>query len=228
MKTNIFILFIVTAIISSCSKKDSTTTNPTPAVAYINTNAGSSWTYNEVDSSTATPKNTNYTVNSTNTDTTINNKSYHVYSYSYGGSEYLNLTGHNYYQYDSVPGGLGQVIERLYLQDNAAVNATWSQNFSVNISEGGITLPVPVTLTNKIIITGTTLIVNGITYTGVIHVSTSISSTSIPAADLTSSIDSYYAPNYGLIENSTLVNLNYSGVTEYVNTKTLLTSSVLK
>ena len=228
MKTNIFILFIATAIISSCSKKDSTTTNPTPAATCINNNAGSSWTYNEIDSSAATPTNTNYTVSSTSTDTTINSKSYHVYSYSYGGSEYLNLTGNNYYQYDSVPGGLGQVIERLYLVDNAAVNATWSQNFSVNINVGSVPISVPVILTNKIIETGTTLIVNGITYTGVIHVSTTISSTSIPAANLTSSIDSYYAPNYGLIENSTLVNLNYLGITEYVNTKTLLTSSVLK
>ena len=228
MKTNIFLLFIATAIISSCSKKDSTTKNPTPAVNYINTNSGSSWTYNEVDSSTATPKNSNYTVSSTNTDTTINNKSYHVYSYSYGGSEYLNLTGHNYYQFDSIPGGLGQVIERLYLEDNAAVNATWSQNFSVNINVGGLPFAVQVTLVNKITETGISRMVNGNNYTGVMHVSTTISSTSIPAANLTSSIDSYYAPNYGLIENSTLVKLNYLGVSENVNIKTQLMSSVLK
>ena len=228
MKTNIFILFVATAIISSCGKKDSTTTNPTPAATYININSGSSWNYNEVDSSTATPKNSNYIVTSTNTDTTINNKSYHVYSYSYGGSEYLNLTGHNYYQFDSIPGGLGQVIERLYLEDNAAVNATWSQNFSVNINVGSVPFAVQVTLANKIMQTGLSRMVNGTNYTGVIHVSTTISSSSIPAADLTSSIDSYYAPNYGLIENSTLVKLNYLGVSENVNIKTQLVSSILK
>lgn len=228
MKTNIFILIIATTIISSCSKKDATPSTPPTTDTYLNSNAGSSWTYHETDSSTATPSSSDYTVTSTSTDTTINSKSYHIYSYSYGGSEYLNLTGHNYYQFDSVPGGLGQVIERLYLQDNAAVNATWSQNFTVNISAGGITLPVQVTLENKIIGTGMSRTVNGIPYSGVIHVSTTISSTSIPAANLTSSIDSYYAPNYGLIENSTLVNLNYLGLTENVNIKTQLMSSVLK
>ncbi|MEO6837762.1 MAG: hypothetical protein ABI185_05200 [Ginsengibacter sp.] len=227
MKTNIFLLFIATAIISSCSKKDSTT-NPTPTVTYINSNSGSSWTYNEVDSSTATPKNSNYTVSSTSTDTTINTKKYHIYSYSYGGSEYLNLSGSDYYQFDSVPGGLGQVIERLYLKDNLAVNSTWSQNFSVSMNVGGIPFSIPVTLANQIRDTGISRMVNGINYTGVIHVSTTISSSSIPAADLTSSIDSYYAPNYGLIENSTLVKLNYLGVSENVNIKTQLVSSILK
>ena len=228
MKTNILVLIIATTIISSCSKKDATPSTPPTTDAYLNSNAGSSWTYHETDSSTATPSSSDYTVTSTSTDTTIDSKSYHIYSYSYGGSEYLNLTGHNYYQFDSIPGGLGQVIERLYLQDNAAANATWSQNFSVNMNVGGVPFAIPVTLTNKIVETGISRMVNGTNYTGVIHVSTTISSTSIPAANLTSSIDAYYAPNYGLIENSTLVNLNYLGLAEYVNIKTQLTSSVLK
>lgn len=228
MKTNILIIFIATGIISSCGKKDTTSTTSPTSESYINTNEGSSWIYHEDDSSSATPTSSDYIVTSTSSDTTVNNKKYHIYSYSYGGSEYLNLSGHDYYQYDSIPGGLGQVIERLYLQDNATANATWSQNFSVNINVGGVPFAIQVTLTNKIIETGISRMVNGTNYTGVIHVSTTISSTSIPAANLTSSIDSYYAPNYGLIENSTLVNLNYLGLTEYVNIKTQLTSSVLK
>ena len=93
---------------------------------------------------------------------------------------------------------------------------------------GGVPMAILVNLTNKIVETGISRMVNGTNYTGVIHVSTTISSTSIPAANLTSSIDGYYAPNYGLIENSTLVNLNYLGLAEYVNIKTQLTSSVLK
>lgn len=228
MKTNVLLFFIATIIvISSCGKRDTTPTNPPPSDdTYINTNTGSSWTYHEVDSSTATPQNSDYTVTSTSADTTINSKKYHIYSYSYGGSEYLNLSGHDYYQFDSIPGGLGQVIERLYLKDNLAVNTTWSQNFSVNIT--GIPFAIQGTLTNKIVETGISKMVNGTNYTSVIHVSTTISSTAIPASDFTSSIDSYYAPNYGLIENSTLVNLDYPGLTENVNIKTQLMSSVLK
>ncbi|HUZ58875.1 MAG TPA: hypothetical protein VMU83_08840 [Hanamia sp.] len=227
MKTNVLLVFIAATIISSCSKKDTaSTTTPPSSDSYINLNPGSVWNYNEIDSSTSTPTNSNYNVTSTSVDTPINNKKYHIYNYSYGGSEYLNLTGHDYYQYDSIPGGLGQVIERLYLEDNAAVNATWSQNFSVNIT--GIPFAIQGTLTNKIVETGISKMVNGTNYTGVIHVSTIISSSAIPSSNFTSSIDSYYAPNYGLIENSILVNLNYSGLTEYVNTKTQLMSAVLK
>lgn len=227
MKTNVLLVFIAATIISSCSKKDTaSTTTPPTSDSYINVNPGSVWNYSEIDSSTSTPTNSNYNVTATSEDTTINSKQYHIYNYSYGGSEYLNLTGHDYYQYDSIPGGLGQVIERLYLEDNAAVNATWSQNFSVNIT--GIPFAIQGTLTNKIVETGISKMVNGTNYTGVIHVSTTISSSAIPSSNFTSSIDSYYAPNYGLIENSILVNLNYSGLTEYVNTKTQLMSAVLK
>jgi len=227
MKTIALPFFILTIIISSCGKKNTTSTNP-PASGntYINSNAGSSWIYHETDSSTATPQNSDYTVTSTSSDTTINSKNYHIYSYSYGGHEYLNISGHDYYQFDTIPGGFGQVIERLYLKDNAAVNTTWSQNFSVNIT--GIPFAIQGTLTNKIVETGISRMVNGTNYTGVIHVSTSISSTAIPASNFTSSIDSYYAPNFGLIENSTLINLNYQGLAENVNIKTQLVSSVLK
>lgn len=228
MKTIVPLFFIVTIIISSCGKKDTTSNTTPPDNTYLNTNSGSSWTYHQVDSSTATPQSSDYIVTSTSSDTTINSKKYHIYNYSYGGSEYLNLSGHDYYQFDTIPGGFGQVIERLYLKDNQAVNFTWTQNFSVNINVGGLPVAIQGTLTNKIVETGATLIVNGITYTNVIHVSTTISSSLIPASSFTSSIDSYYAPNFGLIENSTLVNLNYQGLAENVNIKTQLISSVLK
>lgn len=226
MKTNILILFIATAIISSCSKKDDTTTDTPPTQdSYININAGSSWTYHEIDSSTATPQSSDYIVTSTASDTTINSKKYHIYSYSYGGSEYLNLSGHDYYQYDSIPGGLGQIIERLYLKDNASANTTWLQNFSVNIT--GVPFSIQGTLTNKIVETGISRTINSITYTDVIHVSTTISSSAIPTG-LTSDINAFYAKNYGLIESSAIVNLDYMGITQNVNIRTQLMSAVLK
>ena len=228
MKTNILILFFAIFIMSSCSKKDATPTTPPTTDSYINTNAGSSWTYHEIDSSSATPNSSDYSVTSTSSDTTIasSGRKYHVYTYSYGGSEYLNISGNDYYQFDSVPVSGAGNVERLYLEDNASVGATWNQTFNLTIPN--VPIPVPLTVTNKIVEKGITVVVNNITYNNVIHVSTSLSSSLIPAATFTSSIDSYYAPNYGLIENSTLVQLNYLGITQNVNIKTQLMSAVLK
>jgi hypothetical protein len=224
MKAKNLFFFIATALVASCGKKDDTNpSNPTTA-SYINTKAGSSWTYNELDSSGSTPKNTDYTLTSTSNDTAINSKTYHVYSYSYGGSQYLNLTGNDYYQFDTVPVNGGGSVERIFLEDNLAVGGTWSQTFTLTIQN----IPVPLTVTNKVAEKLTSLVVNNITYNNVIHVSSSISSSLIPPASLTSSIDSYYAENYGLIKNNTFVNLNYSGFTQNVNTKTQLISSALK
>ena len=75
---------------------------------------------------------------------------------------------------------------------------------------------------------GLTKVINGITYKNVIHVSTTISSSAIPSASLTSDIHSYYAPNYGLINNNTIVHLDYAGVKQDVNIATSLISASLK
>lgn len=223
MKSKNLFLLLVAVAIASCGKDNTNPSNPTTE-SYINTNAGSSWTYHSVDSSTATPQSADYTIISTSNDTTINSRKYHIYNYSYGGNQYLNLSGSDYYQFDTVPINGGGSVERIYLKDNLAVGGTWSQTFTLTLQN----IPVPVTVTNKIVEKLTSLEVNNIAYNSVIHVSSSISSSLIPPASLTSSIDTYYAQNYGLIKNSTLVNLNYMGFTQNVNTKTQLTSSTLK
>lgn len=225
MKTSIFILTIATLFFTACSKKENPNNNP-PATtdSFININPGSTWTYHEDDSSTATAKSTDYTITSTSSDSTIGTRSYHVYNYSYGGSQYLNLSGNDYYQYTSVPGSNGTTVERKYLVDNMKQGVSWSETFTVTVSN----IPVPVTLTNTIAEKGISRTVNGVNYTNVIHVSTTLSSTAVPPTALTSSIDSYYAPNYGLIENSTLVSLNYMTFTQNANIKTKLISAVLK
>ena len=216
---------MVIVLVASCGKAKTDAPAPGNTSSYVNLKPASLWTYHESDSSGTTPKSSDYTVTSTSNDTTINSKTYHVYSYSYGGSQYLNLTGSNYYQFDTVPINGGGSVERIYLEDNLAVGGTWSQTFTLNIQN----IPVPLTVTNKVVEKLNSFVVNNITYNNVIHVSSSISSSPlIPAASLTSSIDSYYAPNYGLIQNTTLVNLNYMGFIQNVNTKTQLTSAVLK
>lgn len=225
MKTKALVFIATALIFVSCKKKDNPNPNPPPQDTYINSNAGSSWNYHEINASSGTAKNSDYTITSTSGDTLINSRKYHVYHYSYGGSQYLTISGHDYYQYDSIPTGLGQIFERIYLNDNTAVGAKWSQNISITVP--GFPLSVPFTITNNIVEKGITRNVNGNNYTDVIHVSTSISSVSIPTG-LTSDVHSYYAKKYGLIENTSVVSLDFMGMKQDVNLNTKLTSAVLK
>lgn len=222
MKTVVY-LVAVTLIFSACKKNNSNSSVSTDV--YLNTTQGSSWSYTQTDKSGTKPP-SNYTVTSSSKDTTINSRKYHVYDYSYGGSEYLGVDGHDYYQYDSIPVSGGINIERLFLKDNASAGTTWNQDFSLTIP--GVPLPVPLTVSNKIAEKGINRTVNGTNYSNVIHVSTSLSSGLIPSSSFSSSIDSYYAPRYGLIENTTVIHLDYLGLTEDINVNTELTGSSLK
>ncbi|MEO8820311.1 MAG: hypothetical protein ABI267_10325 [Ginsengibacter sp.] len=224
MKTFLY-LFSIVLIFSACKKSGSGSTTP-PTNTYANVSTGSSWNYQQIDSSGATPKTTNYTITSTANDTTINTRKYHVYNYSYGGSQYLSNSANEYYQFDSIPVTGGSYIERLYLKDNVSAGTTWSQNFNLNIPQS----PVPISLmvTNTLVAKGISMTVNGVPYSDVIHVSTSLSSVLFPANSFISNIDSYYAPKVGLIENTSKVQLDFSGLTENLNTKTELMSSDLK
>jgi hypothetical protein len=222
MKTNALILLAATLIFTACNKNDSNPDSTTSA-SYINTHAGSTWTYHEDNSSGVTPTSSDYSVTSTSQDSTINGRKYHVYNYSYGGSQYLAVLDHEYYQYDSIPVAGGENVERLYLKDNAAQGATWSQDFELTISN----IPITLTATNKIIEKGISRTVNGQNYTNVTHVSTALSSALITSG-LTSSIDSYYAPNFGMIENTTIIHLDFPGLNENVDVTTKLVSADLK
>jgi hypothetical protein len=222
MKTSLILLSAI-LIFSSCKKDDSPeNTTPPDQESYVNTTAGSSWSYHQTD--IGSNSSSDYTITSTGNDTTINSRKYNVYSYSYGGNGYRTVDGHEYYQYDSIPIPGGIKIERLYLNDGLSKGKTWTQDFSLNVSG----IPVPVTVLNEIAEKGISMTVNSTAYSDVIHVKTTLSSTIIPSNALISNIDSYYAPDYGLIENTTSIQLNYQSFVEDVNLKTELTSSDLK
>lgn len=225
MKTKALILIASVLFFASCDKKDDSNTNPPAPDTYINTNEGSTWTYHEDNSASGTTVGSDYSVSSTNKDTTIGSRKYHVYSYSYGGSRYLNISGHEYYQFDSIPVGTGITVERLYLKDNAAVGTSWEQE--TNITVPGVPVPIPLKITNNITEKGITRTVKGKEYTDVIHVSSSLSSPLVTSG-FTSSIDSYFAPKYGLIENTTKIDLDYMGIVQKIDLNTQLTSATLK
>ncbi|MEO6220505.1 MAG: hypothetical protein ABIO81_08760 [Ginsengibacter sp.] len=213
-------------IFFSCSKDGNNTTPPQQTDSYINTSTGSLWNYHTVDNSGSTAP-VDYTVTSTSRDSSINGKNYHVYNNTTGSNQYLAISGHNYYQYDSLPAGLGlDAIERLYLKDDGSAGTSWDQSLSVNVP--GFPFPIPFTISNTIIGIEISRMVNGTNYSNVIHVSTSISSSLLPAGSLVTDINSYYALKYGLIENSTIIHLDFAGMTEDLDTETKLVSATLQ
>lgn len=226
MKIKLSILVAITVVFVSCKKNGGDSNPPSQADTYYNTTAGSSWNYHAMDNSGSTTA-TDYTITSTSQDSSINGKSYHVFNNSTGGNQYLALSGHDYYEFDSLPAGLGAAaIERLYLKDNADLNTNWAQNLSVAVP--GSPFPVPFTISNTIMEKGISRTVNGTSYSDVIHVYTTISSSFIPSASLVTNINSYYAPKYGLIENSSIVHLDFSGIVEDLDINTKLVSATLK
>ena len=110
------------------------------------------------------------------------------------------------------------------MKDNSSVSTSWVQAY--NISFSGV--PLTVNLTNTITEKGITRTVNGIVYSDVIHVTSSLSIPGVPPAGLTSNINNYYARKYGMIENTTVINLNFGGVTNNTNQATILKSAVIK
>ena len=226
MKTPLLFVLAAFFVLSSCENNDNDDPRPDPEESYINTNAGSTWTYHETSNYDQVINESDYTVTATNKDTTINNKKYHIYNYSYGGSQYLGINGADYYEYDSLPGGLGQIFERLYLKDNAAKGATWSQELSVTIPN--FPVPVPLKVTNTLMDKGISHTVNNQTYTDVIYVSTKLSSSLVPEQNFQSDIRSYFTKNYGLIENVSNVSVDFMGVSRNVAVTTRLLSASLK
>lgn len=221
MKKVIFAGIIVAASAISCQKDSNPDPNP-PAVTYMSFTAGQARNYMVTDNTTSTSD--NYTLTSTDRDSTVNGKSYHVFTNSTGPNEYYNITGNDYFQFAALPDVLGGTNEEmLYLKTNAAVGTNWTKQINVPVS--GLPLPLVVTLTNRIDQTGITKVVNGTSYSNVIKVKTDVSVAGVPSGAVTSDIESYYALKYGLIENHYVIGINYMGFVENVDTQNKLMSA---
>ncbi len=210
----------------SCQPEDPIA--PVVVVKYMSLTAGSTWNYelvNNVSTTTST-----YVLTSTSRDSTINGKSYHVFTNSSGSAnEYHNITANDYYNFRNLPGALGgSSVENIYLKDNAAVGASWSQTYPVTVS--GVALNV--VITNTIAEKGISKTVKGTGYNDVIHVTTAITVTiggiPLPASALTTNIHFYYAGKFGMIQSSNVINLNYAGFIDNTNQQTSLVSANIK
>ncbi|MCO6496150.1 MAG: hypothetical protein J5I50_00670 [Chitinophagaceae bacterium] len=228
ISTTLSVCFLLLLTVFSSCKKDTQKDNePKPEVIYQNIKAGSTWTYSRLDNSDpANPNTSQFTITSTNRDTSINGRTYHIYDYSFGGHQYLSKLGTDYMRFDTLPAGLSNSIELLYLKDKSLVGTTWTQDFNVQVPDFPLGT-VPITLQYEILDIGPRT-VNGKTYSDVIHVKTTIASNQLPVQNFTNNIDSYYAPNVGLIENTTVMNIQFMNVERNVDMKTTLVEANLQ
>jgi hypothetical protein len=226
MKKIIVAFLAISAAITSCKKETSV---PVPdAIQYMSYTANSTWDYEVVDNVTATT--VNYTITSTNRDSTINGKTYHVFTNSSGSAnKYYNITGNDYYNFQSLPASLGgNAVENIYLKDNVAVNNTWNQSYTISASG----IPLTVNIVNTIAEKGISKTVNSIVYNDVIHVTSSLSvsafGTPLPAGAIITDIQSYYAKKYGMIQSKYKISINYSGIVDNTDQQTNLKLADIK
>ena len=223
MKKILFGLITSSLLFMSCSKDDDPS-NPA-ADNYMSTTTGNSWNYAYVDNTDAT-NNYNYTLTSTNRDSTAAGRIYHVFTSSDGANEYYNITGNEYYTFQAFSlAGADTTITNLYLKTGAAVNTSWVQTYTLDAG-----VPVDINVTNKIAATGVTKVVGAKTYNDVIDVVTTIAIPALaadPTATFTTNIHYYYAPKYGMIQNDAKIDLvsGLLGLNVHTDDKTTLTSA---
>ncbi len=208
---------LVLAILGTSCKKD----DPVPApgdTKFLNTAPGTTWNYKTVDNQDLTE--TLYTLSSTDRDTLIAGRSFHVYSYtdtSGSSNEFYNNTGNEYYQFSELAAGLPP-IEFKYLVDNLNVGSTWSQPISITQVQQGVTLTFNATLKYTIVEKGNSVVLGTKTYGNTIKVKTDITnptvSSSLPlpitVQPITQDVYAIYAPKYGLIKRNTQLKVDIS------------------
>ena len=228
MKKILFGAVLLGSLFVSCSKDgdDDLIIDPV-SETYINTAAGSTWTYEETDNTDPGSGVSAFTIVSTNKDTTVNGKTYHVYTSSDGGSTYNGKSGNDYAAFESLPSELGGAnVDNIYLKSAAAVNSSWVQTYTLNYSG----FPLTVNITNTIVGKGLNKTVLGKSYGNVIQVKTDIALSGLAASavKVVTDIQSFYAPNVGNIETNAKIDYTLTGMpTESSNTTTRLKSATL-
>jgi hypothetical protein len=231
MKASFYLFFIVTMALFSCKSKN----GGEPIISYyMSLSAGSNWNFDLINYPNASPITTPYLLTATNVDTIIESKTYRIFTNNNGNTkEYYNITnnvynnviGNDYYTYRTLPPLFGNAkIATIYLKDNVPTGGVWSQQYNLNVQG----LPLTLTITNTIKSKNSTKVVNGVTYTDVIQVSSNLSLTGVAASALVTDIQYYYAPKIGMIQNDTKIDFNLSGFpASKTETQTKLKSAVI-
>lgn len=204
MIKNIFGALLLSLLIISCGKNSDD--NTAAGDSYLSLASGQTRTFEVKDSISG--RLTTIVQTSSDRDTTVGTRSYHVFNNNDGSREYFAVSGNDYYTLFNLPATLSTVpIELLYLKSNGTVGNTWSQNYSFNVP--GLPIPVPLTFTHTIKETGLTKTTGSKSHTNVIRVETKITS---PLLSINSDIQSYCAPKYGVVHMTTLIQIATAGI----------------
>ena len=226
MKKITLVLFAISLAVIACKKENSSPTQD--PIKYMSFTANSTWNYEVINNLNSTTS--NYTLTSTSRDSTVNGKAYHVFTNSSGSAnEYYYLTGNDYFRFQNLPAPLsGNPIENIYLKDNAAVNESWNQIYSVTASG----IPLIITTINTITEKGISKTVNSIVYTDVIHITSTLTAsvfgTPLPDSAITTDVQVYYSKKYGMIQSKNKININYTGIVSNTDELTNLKSADIK
>ncbi len=229
MKKIIISALFIASMATSCKKDDPGTGTPTIS-KFITTTPGTTWTYQTTDNSTSEVS--TYTRTSSDRDTTISNKVYHIFintDINDTTEAYYNNTGNDYYQFSTLAAALDP-IDLNYLNDAKIVGETWNQVVTAPVPNSPIPLSLTIRINYSVVEKGSSLVVNGKTYTNVTKVKSDITIDPIPfvTVSTTSNIYNYYAPKYGLIKSDFNLIASLSGA-EVINTNTtdiLMSSSI--
>lgn len=222
LKLPLFPALCAALLLVSCSKDDDSSPNPPTGDPYMTLNAGDTRDFQRTVNNPPTSPET-YRVTTTGRDTVVGSRTYRVFESTGGPNQYYNISGSDYYTFADVGGALqGVLLENRYLSTSLNTGASWNQDFD-NISIPGIGGTVSGTLTNKIEAKGLTYTVPGFaTYTNVIQVSSTVNNivatveitpgvpfpVNIPADQVYTNIQSYYAPKVGMIHNNSIISFN--------------------
>jgi len=216
MKALLTPILFSTLLLAGCSK-DNNSGGSNTATSYLAVSAGSTWNYH-VENKKNAASSFNYTLTSSNRDSTINSKSYHVYTSSVGGNEYYAHIGSDYFQQASLT-GLDQGLELLYLKD-AAVGTSWSETKSISLSG----LALPTTFNYSIEDKLASYTVGTQTFNDVLKVKVTLVPTGLVVAS--QKLEFYYAPNVGRVKSQIQLSVPLAAID--VDTETNLVSSNIK
>jgi hypothetical protein len=243
MKKLLLISLLVSILAVSCKKSDPTPTpTPTPEPdKYMSFAPGSSWNYQTVDTSNQI---STYTLTSSNTDTTIGLKKYHIFNETdiNGTTEsYYNNTGNDYSQFASLGAQLAG-YDLIYLKEKATAGTTWTTPFMTTQANGGQNIEIKADIVNTIDSTDLKMTVNNISYSNVVKVKTEIKNLSVKiiisptisfplTVTVAQNTYNYYAPKYGMIKGHNQLKISVQGqgtIIDNNSTTTLQSANIIK
>jgi hypothetical protein len=223
MKKMMLAFAAFTFVFVSCSKdEDNDPTPPETSKSYQPLTVGSTWLYKSRNNAAGTDA--TYTLTATSGDSTINGKSYKVFSRTNASNEYYYNTGDQYYQFGAIA-NITAPTELLYLNSSVDAGVSWAETKDVNIPGLGVAnLKITYTTVEKL----ASLIVEGKTYENVIHVKLELSEVklgAVPVPVVSQDIHFYNAEGVGRIKQT--VKLNITGITPVDNELSLTTATIV-